>query len=322
VTTSVLIVGLGRIGMGYDATLDPDAFVLSHARAFAQNPRFSLAGGVDPDARNREQFEKLYGARSFADVGAAMRALQPQVIAIATPTPQHAPSLRAVLAAGSPRAILCEKPLARDISAAREMVASCEERGCSLYVNYFRRAEPGVAEVRRRIADGSIGHPVKGVAWYSKGLLNNGSHFVELLTHWLGPIRAMHRVAPGRMWEGVDPEPDFNIRFERGEVSFLAAREEDFSHYTVELLAPNGRLRYEDGGERILWQAARSDPAIAGYRVLDPAAESIATDFARAQKHVVEQLSAALDGAPGARICSGAEALGILESLTEIWTET
>ena len=28
--------------------------------------------------------------------------------------------------------------------------------------------------------------PIKGVCWYSKGLLNNGSHFINLLEFWLG----------------------------------------------------------------------------------------------------------------------------------------
>jgi len=49
---SVLIVGLGQIGMGYDLGLPPQN-VLSHARAFQNCPGFRVIGGVDPDPKER-----------------------------------------------------------------------------------------------------------------------------------------------------------------------------------------------------------------------------------------------------------------------------
>lgn len=311
-----LVIGLGQIGMGYDLQRDPD-HVLTHARAFHQHPGFQLAGGVDPDPERRRIFEGVYGCDAYKDVDAALIEIRPDIVAIATPTQQHGDVLRTVLNLAEPKAILCEKPLSFDVREARFMVDLCAERGCKLYVNYMRRSDPGAIEVRRRLDEGAIGSPVKGVAWYSKGLFHNGSHFLNLLQFWLGEVTGFRVVDPGRLWNDADPEPDIQVTFARGTIVFLAAREEDFSHYTVELIAPNGRLRYEQGGKRIVWQAVAASPALAGYAFLSPTEELIQNGMARYQWHVVDQLAASLDGRE-AQVCSGDEALRTIEKLAEI----
>ena len=254
---------------------------------------------------------------AYADVESAVKALQPDVVAIASPTVKHHASVRAILAAGRPAAILCEKPLSYQRDEAREIVEATAKQGCKLFVNYMRRSDRGVAEIKRRFDEGLIGHPVKGVAWYSKGLFNNGSHFLNLLQYWLGDVTDFRILEPGRLWGALDPEPDVAVFFQLGVVFFLAAREEDYSHYTVELVAGNGRLRYEQGGERIFWQGTAKDATCEGYTILNPVGEAIDTDFARVQWQVVDQLAQALHGRQ-AKICSGDEALQTLEILAEI----
>ena len=94
---------------------------------------------------------------------------------------QHSLTLKEVLAHSTPKLILCEKPLAYDLDEAGEMVEACESAGVKLFVNYMRRADPGAIEIKARIESGQIATPIKGVAWYSKGFLHNGSHFFNLL---------------------------------------------------------------------------------------------------------------------------------------------
>lgn len=316
-TNKVLIVGLGQIGMGYDLELKPEDFVLTHARAFDMHPEFRLVGGVDPLWQRCELFEKHYDCYSSTDLGAALGQTSPDIVVIAPPTQQHGSVLRTVLERSKPKLILCEKPLSFDIAEAREMAAACKAHDCLLYVNYMRRSEPGALEVKRRLMEGLIGTPVKGVAWYSKGLFNNGSHFLNLLEVWLGSIKRLKIIEPGRLRDGVDPEPDVQITFDQGTVNFLAVQEECFSHHEIELVARNGRLRYEQGGGKILWQAAVADPTVEGYTVLSSAGETIKSEGFRSQWHVANQLATYLDG-HHAEICSGAAALQTLESLIAI----
>ena len=303
----VLVVGLGQIGMGYDLSLASE-FVYSHARAFATHPAFELVGGMDVNPERRSVFEQTFACPAYADIGAALFAQAADVVTIAVPTSYHQAVLMAILEHARPQAILCEKPLAYGSGEAEDMLTACEAKGVALYANYIRRSDPGAVEVGRRIAFGLIEAPLKGVAWYSKGLRHNGSHFLNLLEYWLGPVRKIAVIQSGRLLEDGDCEPDLDITFERGRVVFLAAREEDFSHYTIELVAANGRLRYERGGVRIDWEPIVKDEQLGGYTRLSPLSERIPSDMGRYQWHVADQLAAALRG-EGANLCTGIEAL-------------
>lgn len=313
---SAVVVGLGQIGMGYDRHLSQDSHVLSHVRALRRHPQFHLRAAVDPNPDFRKQFSDDTALPAYDSVAALPNALQADVVVVASPTVTHPGVLDAVLGRMHPRAILCEKPLSQSLAASESMIKACQRASVPLFVNFIRRADPAVREVRARIRDGRIVGPLKAVVWYSKGMLHNGSHFVDLMTYWFGPIYAGQIIAPGRRLGDNDAEADFFLEHERGTVMFCAAREECFSHYTVEILAANGRLRYERGGE-ILWQGVEVDERIAGYHRLARATQPIANDMNRYQLHVMTELARALRGESHG-LCSGEEALvsqGWLERL-------
>lgn len=314
---SVLLVGLGQIAMGYDLGSPADRVMLTHARAFTTHPAFTLCGGVDPSSERRDVFSRVYGLPAFADLAAALAHMQPDVVVIAVPTPHHGDVLREVLASAAPRIVLCEKPLSYSLDEARDMVRLCEAKGCELYVGYPRRSAPGSREVHKRLRDGKIAAPLKGVSWYSKGLLHNGSHFVNLVEYWLGSISGFSIIAAGRRWDDNDPEPDVRIDYAGGSVSFFSAREEEYSLHEIDLVASNGRLRYSRGGESIVWQPAVADAHFEGYKVLSEGGEDIPTDAAMTQWHVADQLAKHLQG-ENADLCSGSEALQTLEWLMKI----
>lgn len=311
---STLIIGLGQIGMGYDLHFVSDRYVYSHARAFSKNSRFHLVAGVDSNGQRRNIFTRTYGCPAYDRVEIALENHQSDLVIIAVPTRFHSEIMQIVLERSQPKMILCEKPISYDLQEARHMVQMCSTRHIELYVNYVRRSDPGVIEIKRRLDSGEIAHPVKGVVWYSKGFLHNGSHFFNLLQYWLGEVVDTQILAMGRALDLVDREPDVRISFERGTILFLAVREEDFSHYTVELIARNGRLRYDKSGKQIDWQAATSDPNFIGYTVLSDIIQHIESGMHCYQWHVAEQLANVLDGR-AAEMCSGADALHTLENM-------
>lgn len=313
----MLLVGLGQVGMGYDIDCADKDVVLTHARAFSTHPGFHLVGGVDPNSERRRLFAERYSAPAQADLAAALRATDPDVVVIATPTENHAETLRDVLTERRPKAVLCEKPLSYACEEASDMVRLSRDRDCALYVNYLRRAAPGAREVKRHLSDGRIAGPVKGVAWYTKGLLHSGSHLVNLLEFWLGPIAGFTVIEPGRRVGDADCEPDVRIAFAGGTITLLAAREEDYSLYEIDLVARNGRLRYAQGGGKVTWQPVIADPLVAGYAVLSEDGEDIPAGANTTQLQVADQLAAALNHS-ASDLCSGPDALSTIEWLTRI----
>ncbi|TGM60690.1 Gfo/Idh/MocA family protein [Leptospira vanthielii] len=316
-TRTVLIVGLGQIGMGYDSLLDSSEYILTHARACSVHPDFTLVGGVDASQKNREKFESLYSGNGYENVEAALAEQKPDLVIVSTPTETHLEVIEQITSYHTPKAILCEKPLAYNLEDAKKIVEICANRNIRLYVNYHRRSDPGVKNVAELFEKIDASEKFKGVCWYSKGIYNNGSHFIDLLTFWLGQLEKFEIIEKGRVWQDIDPEPDVFFYFKRGMIVFLAAREENFSHYTVEIINSQGRLRYDGGGKEIFWQSKVSDPVIPDYTVLDNQAEKISNQMNFAQYNVLEQLRLDMENKK-ASICNGADALNLLNILNEL----
>ncbi|MCG3771440.1 MAG: scyllo-inositol 2-dehydrogenase (NAD(+)) [Nitrosomonadaceae bacterium] len=157
-----MIVGLGKISMGYDLTLPTDSSVYSHARVLILHPDFELCCAVDLDESKRATFGRVYKAPAYPALGQALKNHRVDLAVIATPTETHYGEVHQLLALGRPKALLCEKPLSNNLNDSRARLSCCEKRVVSLYVNYMRRSEPGVIEVKRRIESGEIASPLNG----------------------------------------------------------------------------------------------------------------------------------------------------------------
>jgi predicted dehydrogenase len=312
-----VVAGLGNVGLRYDLDTKGSERVASHARAFATHPGYRLVGGIDPDQTGRALLEQHYNVPAFPDVATMLAAgIRPEVWSIAVPTPLHFSFFEEIIAL-RPAAIVCEKPLAEGLAEGERMVAAAAESDCALAVNYMRRFEPGVLALRQMIADGALGEIYKGSAWYSKGLLNNGSHVIDLLAFLLGDAGSFQVLETGRKWEGRDPEPDVCLSFGSARVVLQAAREECFSYIGFELVGTGGTLRYVDGGHRIELRRSGSEPALPGYRILAPEIEVLPTDLKRYQWHVVDALRRHLEEG-GPLHSSGASALATLRTIDRV----
>ena len=86
---SVLIIGLGNIGMLYDYKLDNKIYQTTHATAFSKHSKFNVIGGVDHSKKACDFFEKKFFIKTFQTVKHALKNLKPEVIVISVPTSHH-----------------------------------------------------------------------------------------------------------------------------------------------------------------------------------------------------------------------------------------
>lgn len=268
-----LLVGLGKAGMLYDFTKTSEEAVSSHAQAFASHKAFEIVAGVDLSEERRNQFAAKFKALSFADAGVAAQQVQPAVAVVASPTEFHMQHVRAILEASQPKIILCEKPLAWSAREARSIVQLCAGAGCRLVVNYQRRADRAARTVARLIREGRFQPPFRGACLYSKGALHSSSHFVDLVSHWFGrPLDGVVTRA-ARPYGRYDATLDFQLRFQGGDVDFIAAGSDQLPVYRLELAGSNGIVRYDGAGDRYSWSSigegvglrqAREEVAIEG----------------------------------------------------------
>ncbi len=267
---SVLIIGCGAIAGGYDADRSPEDWPLSHAGAIARDDRFELIACVDPDESAREGFAKRWGVPDTAADPGALAATPGDfdVVVVASPTPFHAAQLQWA-AAIQPRLMFCEKPVAHDLADARSLVAQYAATGIPLAVNYTRRWAPDLAELASQIEAGWWGELISATGTYTKGIVHNGSHAVDLIGMLVGKV-ALHGVGPARLdhWQD-DPTASALLTARNGApVHLVAGDARAVTQFELILAFEKGEIAMRDGGMRIETRGIETNPDFAGYRQL------------------------------------------------------
>jgi len=243
----VVIVGLGRIGAGNVGLAGE--LPLSHLAAARATPGLAVAGLVDPDPQARAAARRVYptidGKRLVGDVSDLPEGTG-EVIAICTPTAIHATTLARALAR-RPRLIIVEKPLAASLAEARRMAVSAEAAGVALRVNFQRRFDPRLARWRAR----APASPRAIVMRYGNGLMNYGSHMIDLLLDWYGPVETVQALGALES-RSADPSPSFRCRMAAGfDAVAIGFDGLDYDQLEIDVFGLKERLELRAGGAEI-----------------------------------------------------------------------
>jgi len=142
--TRVAVVGAGHVAQ------------VAHIPAYRQNKDVELAAIVDDDIVKARRIQKQFGfQKAYEDFAELLKAGEIDAVDICTPNYLHAPMAIAALRSGHD--VLCEKPLARSSSEARQMVDTAEKEGRILMVGMNNRFREDVATLQRLIKGGELG---------------------------------------------------------------------------------------------------------------------------------------------------------------------
>jgi len=126
-----------------------------HAGNLAADPGVDLVGIFDVDVARATAVAERFGSRALSDVRAAFDPDAVDAVFIASSTDTHARHLRAAADAGI--AIMCEKPIAPDIAAARAVVDHVRAAGVPVMLDFNRRYDQDHAALRRVVTEGGVG---------------------------------------------------------------------------------------------------------------------------------------------------------------------
>lgn len=127
----VAVVGVGHLGR-------------HHARILSQLPGVELVGIVDINAERAAEVARTTGTRALASVNDLVGRVD--AVTVAVPTEVHLEVARPFLERGT--ATLVEKPLARSVAEADEILAAARTSGAVLAVGQTERYNPAVAAAR------------------------------------------------------------------------------------------------------------------------------------------------------------------------------
>lgn len=248
---SCLIIGLGNVGMGYDIN---SSSIQTHSKAINLHNKFILSGAVEVDKRKGFLFKKIFKKPVYKNIKTALKLIKPKIIIISTPTNTHLRVITQILKYYKPNIIVCEKPCGTSFNQSLNIVNLCKKNKIKLYVNFPRLSDPGVIKIKKKFLSGHFKMPVSGSVYYSRGALNNASHFLNTLEYWFGKIIRSKLINKGDKFSKFDQNSSFFLSFKMGNFLIIPTEDKNKFANSIEIFAKNGRLIYEKGGKKITWQ--------------------------------------------------------------------
>ena len=220
----------------------------------------------------------------------------PDVDAVVIATPPYLHHTIAIAAIEAGKHVLCEKPMARNLAEARDMVNLARTAEVSAAVNHEYRYMPARRHVRQMIDEGFIGEPQSAsivvyrsslsdphgrpFSWLMErekagGMLAaSGSHYIDLQRWWFGDIKAVagltatmveHRHLPDSSeMAHVDADDNFALmlRFQSGAIATIhvCATATSDAGEEITLSGSNGMLLLQ--GDGALWGARSKDTGL------------------------------------------------------------
>lgn len=297
------VIGLGKIGLQYD--LNHSDFILTHSKAFDQHTAFELCGATSISSDDRKLFEKTYQKHSYQTGKALLEESKPDVVSICTPTDTHFEVIQEVLK-HPVKALLVEKPFTSSSQQAETLTELCHKKNIPLYVNYMRRAEPEILNLKANLAQGLFGHVQNVHMRYTGTPLNTASHFIDLFSFLFGQACDLKMIDHNR----------FDLHFKDIKVSFEQLSSSDTSVNEFEIIGTQCLYSYLQGGI-IVSERTRVENEIFPGHFHFSMPQIRKTQMNLNMKNVLDQLAISLAGKPST-LCTGRQACETLKWIEKL----
>lgn len=280
------IIGCGNIGT---------RGVLTHAQAYAQEPRTSLVAVLDQNKKRVEVAAKSWGVRAYHALEEMFNKEKIDIVSVCVPDEAHEEILNRCLKY-VPKVVFCEKPLTTNLISAKKIVEHYAKEGVMLAVNFSRRWNPGIRQLKANIEQGKFGRLMGVHGIYTKGILHNGSHMIDLIRYLAGEIKHVRALNARIDWKASDPAVSAYLQLTNGAFGFIAAGDERyFSIFDLELVLTKARISLKNFGEDLVIEKVKVDPLFKGYKILG-STEYLKMDLKKNIHYALGNLIDALEG--------------------------
>lgn len=293
----IVLIGFGKIAAGYadDPVMARYFPYATHAQVLHDHPAFSWDAVVDSlqEAldKAKKQWNVRYAARTTEEIAVDY---QPDVAVIATPPETR---LNIIERLPSLRAILVEKPLSLTLRKGREFIDMCKNRNVLLQVNFVRRADEGSRALAGGQLDDLIGKSQAAFGIYGNGLLNNGSHMVDLTRMFFGEIESVRALSEPLPFGTGDFQVTFVLKFLNGLIVTMNAI--SFTYYrenSLDIWGEKGRLSIMQEGLGIYHYPVCPNRAVGGEKEISSDRPSeVTSTIGSALYHMYSNLAEAVN---------------------------
>ncbi len=278
------IVGAGRIAGAFATPADGPT---THAAAMRHEGSFDIIAVCDSDRGRAEAVAGKWGGRACDDVTSLLSGAAPDLLVVASPDATHVDVVTAVLESPCrPALIVVEKPPCVNREQLQRLVAAASMSSTRIVVNLSRRFDGLHRQVAAMLAGDPFGALVSARFTYYGGWVHNGIHAVDTLRMLIGDVQLVSSAdgAPGYPGDSCRDVVAVSRRWPSARIEFSGVDERVFQLFELELRFADGRLRFEQFGERLITEAVVVNRL--GERELQPVRWSIDTDRTPAMLHL------------------------------------
>ncbi|HMQ67452.1 MAG TPA: Gfo/Idh/MocA family oxidoreductase [Ignavibacteria bacterium] len=239
----VCIIGCGDIGFLFDHNKNNNG-ALSHFKAFNDSENFEIAGIADTDSDIRNIIKHEYKTDVYENYKEMCFEKKPDVIVVATGDETHFEILKNIIDY-KPKLVFCEKPLTLDPEEAKIITGSYRSKNILLQVNFTRRFLEEFCEIENMITEKSMGEIESVTLYYSRGLIHNASHYLDLVNRYFSdPINDISVVSIKKGLHKNDDTISFDMTCSNGmEIRFIGLGPTKLSFAEVDFIGTKGRIR-------------------------------------------------------------------------------
>jgi UDP-N-acetylglucosamine 3-dehydrogenase len=137
------------------AVIGTGAMGKNHARIYASMEGVELAGVADLDERGGMAVASANKCKYYRDYKELLEKEKPLAVSVCVPTAAHYRIARDLIDRGIH--VLIEKPIAKSVSDAEDLVAAAKKKGVKIAVGHVERFNPAVQQLKKLIDEGTLG---------------------------------------------------------------------------------------------------------------------------------------------------------------------
>ena len=261
---NIVFIGAGNIVTGYNHNMKN-----CHLRSILDNDSYNILGVIDTDDLNADFFTR--NSNSIRLNYSDLENLEVDIIAICTQTPYHSEIISNIIKSGAmPKCIFSEKPFTESLDSAINSFNSLKKLGIGLIIGYQRSFLSNFIQLSKQFHNNEFGKLLYADIKYSKGLLNNGSHAIDLLHSIFGNIELDRFGKKFKDYDSGDKSVEVFFNYKNRSISLIPLDEESFSIFEIDIIFQEKRYRFIDNSFSVEEYTMTDDPRYPDYKSLMP----------------------------------------------------
>ena len=270
----VCVIGAGRIGLSHEfdsKRIKP----ASHVGMWTKNKNCQLVAICDKNFNQYKKAKRLEKNIKFYDDPKKMLSdIKPKIVSIATWKDTHFKITKLCIMLGV-KVIVLEKPLAKNIKQAKEIISLIKRKKVKILVNHRRRFDDEIIKLKNKLDKGLIGEIIQVSSYYVYGLLTTATHAIDTLRYLLsskaGEIKEVYGFK--NKFKNFSSSDDTNydaiLVFQNGlNVTLQSLDIKSYDNFDFHFYGKKGKVLITDIGRTILKYSIQKSPEHSGFTEL------------------------------------------------------